>query len=72
MNYGENIAVLEDHEHENAKSALNRMLTSTTMPWNLNKLGSTKQTREVSKITCSLPRLWQVSAFRAPLPWIKL
>lgn len=38
MNYGENIAVLKDHEIENAQNALKRMLTSTTMPWNLNKL----------------------------------
>lgn len=42
MNYGENIAVFEEHEHENAENALNRMLTSTNMPWNLNKLGEYK------------------------------
>lgn len=32
MNYGENIAVLKDHEIENAQNALKRMLTSITMP----------------------------------------
>lgn len=49
MNYGENIAVLKDHEIENAQNALKRMLTTTTMPWNLNQL---REYRDVQDRLC--------------------
>lgn len=72
MNYGENLAVLEEHEQENAQNAPNRMLTSTTMPWNLNKLGEYKADAGGVQDHLFTAEIRQVSAFRASLPWIKL